>query len=53
MAAPAGLGQWDLGNAFTPGGDACATYQVHLDIPVGETTEVVFLLGEVADTKSV
>jgi cyclic beta-1,2-glucan synthetase len=53
MAAPAGLGQWDLGNAFTPGGDACATYQVHLDIPVGETAEVVFLLGEVADTKSV
>lgn len=46
---PAAMGLSDLGGQFTPGGDACAAYQVHLDIAPGETAEVVFVLGEGAD----
>jgi len=48
-AAPDALRRWDLGGQFTPGGDACAAYQVHLDIAAGDTAEVVFVLGEAAD----
>ena len=48
-AAPDALRRWDLGGRFTPGGDACAAYQVHLDIAAGDTAEVVFVLGESAD----
>lgn len=47
---PEGLRRWDLGGHFEDGGDACAAYQVHLDIPDGAQTEVVFALGEVEDT---
>ena len=43
---PAAMRHWDLGGRFTPGGDACAAYQVHLDIEAGETAEVVFVLGQ-------
>lgn len=46
---PDGLRRWGLGGRFTPGGDACAAYQVHLDIAADETVEVVFALGAVAD----
>ncbi len=52
-AAPDALRRWDLGGQFTPGGDACAAYQVHLDIAAGDTAEVVFALGEAADDPSV
>ena len=45
---PEGLRRWDLGGRFPQGSDACAAYQVHLDIPAGAETEVVFVLGEVA-----
>jgi cyclic beta-1,2-glucan synthetase len=45
--------RWDLGGNFTPGGDSCAAYQVHLDIPAGETCEVVFVLGEATNTADV
>jgi cyclic beta-1,2-glucan synthetase len=46
VAKPAGLLNWDLGGRFVPGGDACAAYQVHLDIAPGETSEVSFILGQ-------
>lgn len=46
---PDGLQRWDLGGRFTSGSDACAAYQVHLDIAADESVEVVFALGEVAD----
>ena len=46
---PDGLRRWDLGGHFPQGGDACAAYQVHLDIPADAQIEVVFVLGEVAD----
>ena len=47
VSDPEGLRRWDLGWRFTGCGDACAAYQVHLDITAGEKTEVVFVLGEV------
>ena len=46
IAAPDAMLRWDLGGRFTPGADACAAYQVHLEVAPGETTEVVFVLGE-------
>lgn len=39
----------DLGGRFSPGGDACAGYQVHIDLDAGELVEVVFMLGQGAD----
>jgi len=45
-ACPQAVDLWNLGGNFTPGGDPCAAYQVHLDIPAGEISEVVFILGE-------
>ena len=45
---PDGLRRWDLGGRFPQGGDACAAYQIHVDIPAGGQIEVVFALGEVA-----
>lgn len=48
---PDGLRRWDLGGHFTEGGDACAAYQIHIDISAGAQAEVVFALGEVADQK--
>jgi cyclic beta-1,2-glucan synthetase len=50
-ADPAGLRHWDLGGRFTPGGDACAAYQVHLDIAPGASREVTFVLGQGASHK--
>ncbi len=52
IGAPDALGRWDLGGRFTAGGDACAAYQVHLDIGTGASTEVVFVLGEAEDQAS-
>ena len=52
VSDPAGLRRWDLGGRFVPGGDACAGYQVHLDIEPGETAEVVFVLGQAPDFAS-
>lgn len=48
-AAPAALRNWDLGGRFEPDGDACAAYQIHLDIGAGETIEASFVLGQGAD----
>jgi cyclic beta-1,2-glucan synthetase len=47
--SPAALRHWDLGGKFTPSADACAAYQVYLNIAPGETAEVVFVLGQGAD----
>lgn len=46
---PAALRHWDLGGGFPPGGDACAAYQVHLELIAGQTAEVIFVLGQGAD----
>lgn len=46
---PAALGQGNLDGNFTPGGDACAAYQVYLDIPAGGKAEVSFILGQGED----
>ncbi len=51
-AAPDALRRWDLGGQFTAGGDACAAYQVHLDIAPESTAEVVFALGEASDEEA-
>ncbi|MDO9320991.1 MAG: glucoamylase family protein [Pseudomonas sp.] len=48
-ASPAGLLRWALGGRIEAGDDPCGAFQVHLDIPAGETAEVVFLLGQGAD----
>ena len=49
---PDGLRNWDLGAKHqSAGDDCCAAYQVHLDIPAGETREVVFILGQ-ADNRA-
>ena len=42
---PQGLERWDLGGHFSPTADACAAYQIHLDIAPGATEEAVFILG--------
>lgn len=47
VTQPDGLALSDLGGAFTAGADACAAYQVHLDIAVGGSANVCFILGEV------
>ncbi len=46
MKNPAALRHWGLGGRFTAGGDACAAYQIHLDIGAGETVEAYFVLGQ-------
>ncbi len=49
VSLPDAMCRWDLGGRFTPGGDACGAYQVHLTIAPGATEDVVFALGEGAD----
>ncbi|MEY9626342.1 cyclic beta-1,2-glucan synthetase [Sinorhizobium fredii] len=46
LEAPMGLTRWDLGGQVEAGADACAAFQVHLDIGAGEGTEVIFVLGQ-------
>ncbi len=48
-AHPAGLRRWGLGGVQVAGQDACAAYQVHIDLAAGEEVEVAFALGEGAD----
>ncbi|NND90288.1 MAG: cellobiose phosphorylase [Granulosicoccus sp.] len=43
---PEGLLRSDLGGRFTPGGDSCAAYQVHLDMAENSALDVTFILGE-------
>ena len=45
----AALRHMDLGGSFPQGGDSCAGYQLHIDLAVGGTAEVVFMLGQGAD----
>lgn len=49
VSSPDALRRWDLGGRFTPGGDACGAYQVHLVLEPGATEDVVFILGEGTD----
>ena len=49
VTMPDAMRRWDLGGQFTPGGDACGAYQVHLTLAPGATQDVVFALGEGAD----
>ncbi|WP_146006400.1 GH36-type glycosyl hydrolase domain-containing protein [Cohaesibacter celericrescens] len=46
LGHPAGMRHFDLGEHFTPGGDACAAYQVHFDIEPGDNVQVHFILGQ-------
>jgi len=46
LAQPAGLRRWGLSGSEVAGGDACAAYQVHVDLEPGETIEIEFLIGE-------
>ncbi|WP_299753839.1 glucoamylase family protein [uncultured Boseongicola sp.] len=49
VSSPDALHRWDLGDRFTPGGDACGAYQVHLVLEPGASEDVVFILGEGGD----
>ncbi|TRD11625.1 cellobiose phosphorylase [Erythrobacter insulae] len=46
IAQPAALKCWGLSGAEIAGGDTCAAYQVHVDLPPGKSVDVEFLLGE-------
>ncbi len=49
MAQPAALERIGLAGAVRAGLDPCAVYQVHLDLPAGETRELYFILGQGAN----
>ena len=49
LREPAALRRWGLGRGIRPGADACAAFQVHLDIGPQDTAEVVFVLGQGRD----
>jgi cyclic beta-1,2-glucan synthetase len=46
MANPEALRRWNLGETTDCIGDVCAAYQIHLDIPPGESIEAHFVLGQ-------
>ena len=46
LSNPAGLQHWDLGGRVETASDPCAAFQIHLEVPAGETREVAFVLGE-------
>jgi len=46
MASPKALRRWNLDEASDCSGDVCAAYQIHLDIPPGESIEAHFVLGQ-------
>ena len=45
-AQPAALRRWGLSGRVEAGADACAAYQVHLDLPESGAVEVAFVLGQ-------
>ncbi|MFN3591015.1 MAG: GH36-type glycosyl hydrolase domain-containing protein, partial [Thermaurantiacus sp.] len=53
IARPEGLARWDLGQRMASRGDCCGAFQVHLDVPAGGRSEVVFLLGQGASEAEV
>lgn len=52
LAQPAALGRIGLAGRMEAGRDPCAAMQVHVDLPPGETREVVFLLGAEKDKET-
>jgi cyclic beta-1,2-glucan synthetase len=46
---PAALRRWGLSGRVEAGADACAAYQVHLDLPEAGAVEVAFVLGQGRD----
>nr|WP_301289596.1 glucoamylase family protein [Natronocella acetinitrilica] len=52
LHAPAGLARVGLSGRVDAGRDTCAALQVHVDLPVGGTEEVVFLLGAGANEEA-
>jgi cyclic beta-1,2-glucan synthetase len=48
-AQPAALRRWGLSGRAGGGADACAAYQVHLDLPESGAAEVAFVLGQGRD----
>ena len=53
LEIPVALSQPALSGRIQPGGDPCAALQVQLDVPLGKSAEVVFLLGQAADVSEV
>ncbi|WP_250460738.1 GH36-type glycosyl hydrolase domain-containing protein [Microbulbifer litoralis] len=49
LAAPEALFRIGLSGRVQCGGDPCAAYQVHIDLGVGETQQVYFVMGEGSD----
>src|SRR4029453_18098704 len=49
LAAPAGLLRERLGGRTGGGLDPCATLQIRIDIPPGESRRVAFVLGQGGD----
>lgn len=49
LSHPAALGRIGLASTVEPGLDPCAVIQLHVDLPVGGSEEVFFLLGEGQD----
>lgn len=47
--APAAMYRIGLSGEVHAGGDPCAAYQVHVDLPAGEARTVYFLVGQGAD----
>ena len=46
ISKPAALQRWDLGGQFSASSaEACAAYQIHIDLIVDETVDVEFLLA--------
>lgn len=48
LASPAALSSSGLDHREVAGSDACGAFQVHIDLPHGETREVLFVMGEAA-----
>jgi cyclic beta-1,2-glucan synthetase len=46
LSHPDALSRIGLTSRVEPGGDPCAVLQLHIDLPVGGSEEVFFLLGE-------
>src|SRR5204863_2290024 len=51
-ASPAAMTRESLSGRTGPGLDPCAALQAPLDLPPGESVEVVFLLGQAPDVES-
>lgn len=49
---PAALGRIGFSNAVSAGFDPCAVVQLHIDLPIGGTDEICFILGAGAEKEA-